>query len=851
MTKRCEYLSPKEEMHMAKHSKKKKHAKTALEKPTITPVKILLWDKHPNGTALVILFALLFVFFYNVLVGGRMLLPPDALASRSIQPFVQDALKRGVYPLWNPYIFSGMPSFASLMSAPYVDILNWIIKGIIWVFSVGFINSDTHFSRIFVNYFLLGGLVYLLLRSKKLSPGASLYSSLAMVFMPQVIAYAAFGHNTKLQTAVFIPLVFLLVDRLLEKRNLLFFSAAGLAMGLQLLRAHIQICFYTELMILVYFIYWTVITVREKKISKVIQGGALLLGAVIMGLLISSVLNLSVWEYSHYSIRGGGELGGVAYEYATNWSFSPSEIATFFIPSFMGFGGETYWGPMPFTDFPLYCGLVTLLFAGLALILNRNRMTKFFTILAVIVLFISFGKHLPVLYGPMFKFFPFFNKFRAPNMIHILFEFSVIVLAGFGLQGVMDYQAEKKDRVWITMKRYLTSFGGVVTFLFLILLLGKGVYLGWASKADMAKFAAYDKALSDGFKALVFFGLAAGAVVMVARRKMNPRWFPFVMVVLLLVDLWIVNRRFVHTRPIKDEKVYFAETPEVQYLKSQEGQFRILPVGDQRTPNWYMYHKIQSAWGYQGAKLRLYQELADAFNMPNGFLQKYLKVEKGQYTWKKFSEVSPGELAAHQIFLQLTNVRYIVTPYFLPDTTLQLVYAPKTRGANGVFEYRYALPRLFFPKEMIVAKGKEAILNYMASGSFDPSETAILEDKPPFQISPSDSNRAKITSYDIHRIEIDAEIKTPSLLVMSEMYYPAGWKAFVDGKEATVWKTDYALRSLFLEPGSHRVLLIFKPKTIETGFMLSVASLLLMTTGAVVGAVWMRRKKAFLTETQS
>lgn len=815
---------------MGKKSKKKRKAIT--QTPASKPLKIAALEKHPDWTAFGILFLLLMIFFSPVMLSNKTLLPPDTIASKSFEPFVEDALSRGVYPLWNPYIFGGMPSFASLSRAPYVEIVGTVIAGAIWL--VQRVIPLTDFTRFFVNYLLLGGMVYLLLRSKKLSVGAALFASVAMIFIPQVVAYSAFGHSTKLGTAVFIPLIFLLVDRLLERRNLLYFSLLGLAVGLQLLRAHVQICFYTYLMIGIFFIAWSVGEFRDnKRIGKIVQGGGLIVGAVLFGVIVSSVLNLSVWEYSHYSIRGGGVAGGLDYGYATNWSFSPAEITTFFIPSFMGFGGGTYWGPMPFTDFPQYFGIVTFFLAGLALLVNRNRMTWFFAILAIFTLFVSFGKHFPVLYGPMFKFFPLFNKFRAPNMIHIVFEFSMVILAAYGLQAVMEFKEDPKQILLKKIKKYATVFSGVVLVLFLILLLGKGSYMGWASRIGEPA-AAYDNAVGDGAKALVLTFLSAAVVLAAIRKKLNVRWLPVVLMVLLVVDLWSVDRRFVKPRPAAEEKAYFTETEDVRFLKQREGLFRIWPVENprspnQRGPNWYMYHKIQNVLGYQGAKLRVYQELMNAFEP---FL------------------LSSQNPSVRKAFFQLMNVRYGVSAFNLTglDSTFVPVVMPKRAGDRGVFEFTNFLPRVFFPQEVTPVQGSEAILQYMTNGSWDPARTAIMEERPPVQIEFSDQNNARIVDYDIQRIVIEAEVKTRGLMVLSEMYYPAGWKVFVDGQEGKIYKTDYVLRSVFLEPGAHRVEFVFQSKMFQTGLVLSLSSFLLLTAGAVVGWQRERRKRSQIQE---
>jgi hypothetical protein len=268
--------------------KSRKRRKGVSQTPVSKPVKMTALERHPDWTAFGILFLLLMVFYSPVMLSNKTLLPPDTIASKSFEPFVEDALSRGVYPLWNPYIFGGMPSFASLSRAPYVEVVGTVIAGAIWL--VRRIIPLTDFTRFFVNYLLLGGMIFFLLRSKKLSVGAALFASAAMIFIPQVVAYSAFGHSTKLGTAVFIPLIFLLVEKLLERRNLLYFSLVGLAVGLQLLRAHVQICFYTYLMTGIFFIVWSVGKFRDdRKIGKIIQAGGLIVGAMLLGIAVSSV----------------------------------------------------------------------------------------------------------------------------------------------------------------------------------------------------------------------------------------------------------------------------------------------------------------------------------------------------------------------------------------------------------------------------------------------------------------------------------------------------------------------------------------------------------------------------------
>lgn len=824
----------------------------ALTNETPQVPKVPFWESHPGWTLLGLLLTLLLIQFYPLFFLGKTLLPPDAVASYSFRPFVDDALQRGIYPLWNPYIFGGMPFFASL-SAPFIDPVNDIGIGLSyflhWVFQRIDLVELQRILLFVLNHLLLGWSMYILLRYKKLSQSVALYAASIFMLMPPIVAYSAFGHNTKLATVVLLPLLFLVMDALLEKQNLLFFSIAGLLVGIQILRAHVQICYYTHLMLGLYFIVWAIEKIKQKEIGRVFSGGTLWFGALVCGVLVSSVLTLSVWEYSHYSIRGG-ETGGVNYEYATGWSFSPLEITTFFIPSFVGFGKETYWGPMPFTDYPMYFGLTTFILAGIALILYKDRKVRFFGLLALLALLASFGKHFPILYWPMYKFLPFFNKFRAPNMIHILIQFSMVVLSGFAIERLIHWKENPKSTEVLKIKRYLWGMGGILGFLFFILLFGKSLYFNWASKAGEAREMAYTMALEDALKAMVLFGIVSAGIQLRLKEKMRSQNFVLVMLLLTLVDFWIVNRKFVEFRPRTDVKEYFKATREVEFLKNQPKPFRIFPVQDERAPNWYAYHFLENVWGYHPAKIRRVQELFDALGFPHQFLLKYVKQVEGGYAWRAPEEISARELSAHRAFLKMMNVRYVLVPYPLPDSTLWPVSPPPYPGACGVYEFSQALPRVFFPKSVLLAPDKNTVLKYMTSGYFDPQELALLEEKPPIELQYSPENQAEIVKHDIHELELKAHVVTPCLLVLSEIYYPPGWKAFVDGKETKIYVADYVLRGIFLSPGEHEIRMEFKPEKFRLGLWMTFSTAGVLLLGILGGGLYSRKKaRSTLEET--
>jgi hypothetical protein len=751
-----------------------------------------------------------------------------------------------------------MPSYASLSSAPYVNIFDTILNETLNL--VRKIIPLNEFFRLLINYLFFGLFVFLLMRSLKISTEASLFSAIAVMFIPQYIAFTAFGHNTKFLSVVLIPLIFWSVQKMLEKRNLLFFALTALVFGFQLLRAHVQVCYYTYLFIGIYFIYHAIIEYREtKKFNNIFKGFGLLAGTLILALLLSAVLYISVYEYSHYSIRGGGATGGLDFDYASNWSFSPAEMITFIVPSFFGFGGPTYWGTMPFTDYPLYMGIIVLFFAGLAFVLKRDKFLIFFAIIALFSLIVSFGKFLPVLYGPMFKLLPFFNKFRVPSMIHILLDISVVIMAGMGLHFLISLR-ETHDMKLIqkkseAVKKYFYIFGSIGIAILLFIIIAKGTVISWIADsgkvAESAQALPYQMALKDTVVMLILVGLSGFLVLYYLDKKLNSSLLTIALIFLVIVDLWLVDYKIIDPKPMVDEKEYFQKNEVVDFLEQQPKPYRIYMAADIKPANWYIYYFIESITGYHAAKLKIYQEFLEESSLDLSVRFPYTGRPMPYFLSKYYTEVIqngrpeiqriPAESIPSERFqndnkwLNMLNVEYLVSYYPIDDPRY-------LRRQTYVYQNPEALPRAFFVNEIKQLGAKTEIFNFMKSPQFDPAKIAVLEEAPTFTIQPDSANQVDLVSYSIHRIKLKASVAAPALMVLSEIYYPAGWKAFVDGIETKIFKTNYILRSIFLQPGDHNIEFRFQPSSFTTGLLISVITFVLLIA-ALIFAVYKLKKK--------
>lgn len=831
---------------------KKKNVKSAESKPALVEKETWI-TRHPVVSLLILCFTLLLLFFSPLMFGGKTVMAPDALSSGALTPFVQDAQQRGMTPLWIPYIFSGMPSFGSLLSAPGINPVDDFFRS-----ALNAVQAPA-FTFTLLNYLLLALLLYVLLRDGKVAPVAALFCSVALMFMPQFVAFTTYGHNTKFLALVLIPVILWLVRRMLEDKSLLYFSLTALAIGFQMVRAHIQVTYYTFIALFIYYLFHEIADYREKKqIKPVLLSTALLAGAVLAGLLLSAKLYVSVLDYQRYSIRGGGVGGGgLDYDYASGWSFHPLEMITFFIPAFMGFGGDTYWGKMPFTDYPLYFSVIVMLLAGVAFILRRKRMTWFMGIVVLFSLLVSFGNHLPLLYGPLFKALPFFDRFRVPSMIHILLDIGMVVLAGYGLQGIFEYRAsgQKQAEVGKRLFRYLYGFCAFVGLLLLFLVFSKSVYLNMAGSGQMPlneaqRLLAYNKSVLDGFKSV---GLVLATVFLIRgflKGKLSTLGLSAVLLIIVVVDLWMVDSKIVRPRPAQEKVDYFHNTAVVDFIKKDTGVYRMFPVLDEKSGNWYAFHFIQNILGYSPAKLRIYQEFLEetGFNSQdrfglNGFISKYWRIvtRDGQLTPQAvpIDQIGRERLQFESGMLDMLNVKYLIVNHLtLPDPRYKMVYTP----SPWIYENTTALPRAFFVDSTVTLSGRKAIFDYMRSGRFDPHRIAILEETPAAPVVAGAGNTVQMSSFDIHEIRLSAKVLQPALMVLSEIYYPAGWKAYVDGRETKIYKTNYILRSIHLPPGEHEIVFKFAPSSYRLGVWISVLTLLLLLVLLAV-QLFLRRER--------
>jgi len=252
--------------------------------------------------------------------------------------------------------------------------VSYVQTGVQWVLNLLYLNGT--WTWLVVYYFLGGVFMFFLMRGWNFSRPAALIAALTFMLSPYMVGLAGEGHGSKLMALSYLPLVVLLSHSLFERRDVLSFGLLAAAIGTLMLTNHMQIVYYVFMFLGLYLLYHLTLDFRGK-LPAAAAKAVLFAGAVVLGFCISSYIYLSVSEYAQYSMRGGGTTGapgGLAYDYATNWSWHPGELVTLLIPGFYGMKSDLYWGPMiPWTNSSVYAGLAPVLFGILALVYRRTR----------------------------------------------------------------------------------------------------------------------------------------------------------------------------------------------------------------------------------------------------------------------------------------------------------------------------------------------------------------------------------------------------------------------------------------------------------------------------------------------
>ena len=629
------------------------------------------------------------------------------------------------------------------------------------------------------------------------------------------------GHIQKLEAISWFPWILLLLDRAISSKRFFHHAMTALLLAVQFFTMHWQISFYTCLAIGFYWLFQTGWLLTGEPGSRPQWKRDILL-ALVMVLLFFSTIAMSfapLFSWSQQSERGSG----MSHEEGMSWSMPPEEILTYVVPGLVGFSrqeegdrpdkGQTYyWGRMHFTQTSDYLGLLPWLLLPLPLIFRRDRFSWFFTLLMSATLIMALGKYTFV-YRFLFDHLPGFATFRVPKMILFLFAFGMSVLAGQGLQIIMD---EKIDRrmfgKWLLGCSLLAGLMAV-GWLFLnnspetVLNMTRGVI------NQATRYQSDPSLIDDRYRNMIReTGLAFGLcclhlVTFLAwyRRLLPTRHLLSCLYLLLLLDLWRVNDRFfvLTTPPQADRKA--ARNDIVSFLEPRMGLYRMQPL-DATSSHYYADYGFPNISAYVTISEKRYREFLEAFSPMSAMPD-------------------------------IMNLRYLVisgTDQTTQEAALAKKYTPVFTSSNGgmVLENRAVLPKAWLvPAAVVVTDPRQRVAILASSPDFDPARVALVESPPPFPLVPyakgmSSAGNAHVDLYTPNRIRVTAAPVNNCLLVLGEKQY-RWWTARINGSPAEIQTVDHILRGVYLPPGKHTVEFVFDPLPFKIGKYLTLSSLAL------------------------
>jgi len=785
--------------------------------PTIKLAKMdkssFLVKALPHVVAVIIFLAISIFMYRPIIFEGKVLDQNDINQGKGAnQEIVEFREATGEEALWTNSMFGGMPAF--LIN------VRWSGGSILW-------NTQKAFTFFLPQpigeNFLAFLCFYILCLAFGVRPQLAIVGALAFGLSTFYLISIQAGHIWKIRAIAYMPAVIAGVKLVFDKRYVQGFLLTAFSVAYIINSNHLQIVYYLVLLLAGYGISELIYTIKEGQLHELTKKFGILVLAAILGVGANFGKIWTTYEYGKYSIRGKSELsttqsssqGGLDKDYVFRWSNEKWETMMLFIPHIFGgasgvFDGNDsevekllsrnnvpsneinqiervylgYWGNLPGTAGPAYAGAAVCFLFVLSLFF-LDRRTKYWMLgIIVFSIMLSWGKNFPALNNLMFDVFPGYNKFRAVTMVIILALTLMPLMGTLVLERLASSQWDK------TISKQL--------FISLGITLGIALF-AWAvtnppavegiqkAIADAIESDRKDIIQKDIFRSMLYVLLAFGGIYFFLRGKIGTLGFSGIMALIILLDLGLVNSRYLNDSVFKrpEDQSFLAETPaDTKILQDKELGYRVLnlqdPFNEARTS--YFHHSLG---GYHGAKLRRYQDLISNHLVPE--IQQIIQDQ--------------GINASNSNVISMLNAKYMLAGY----QENAVIRNPYKNGAAWIVD---EIQTVSSPDEEI-----ERI------GEVDLASVAVIDQSifnPP-NISLDSTATISLVEYQPNKVRYESSVSNKSLAVFSEIYYPKGWKAFIDDEKVDIMRANYVLRALEIPVGQHKIEFRFEPKSYFLG----------------------------------
>lgn len=781
------------------------------------------------------------VIFCKPVLDGKILNPHDT-GIRGWKGSAQNAFevkeKTGEYPLWSTSVFSGMPNYQIMLmgkSAIPFDINK--------VMGLGLPKP--------MNFFFIACICfYILCIVLRLHPVMGILGGLAFAYSTYNPLIISAGHETKMMAIAYMPFLLAGLLLLFNKKYWIGIAVATLGATLELMANHPQIAYYFFIIAAAITIGYIVVWIRDKDYKHMGISLGLTAIAALVGLGCYALAYLSTNEYTQYTMRGGknvdidGEVvkaantKGLDDDYAFKYSMSPVEPLVMLMPNVVGgFSGaplkedskvveklvaagvpemqavqflpqlRAYWGgmtkPGDYSGGPAYVGAIIFILAIIGFVVVKHPLKWPLLIATVLSVLMSWGSYFYGFNKFLLDHLPLYNKFRAPSMALVIAEFTMPLMAVITVY-VLFFGPSAQEILKANFKKILYTLGGTVALLGIIYIAQSYNTIGdqmiMNAQIDPNGGDTLNRAIISGLKAdrknmfgeqmfrsVLFMALILGIIYSIVKKWLKPVAAVSVLALIMIIDLWAVDKKYFDDDLYipKDELISAETTPlpiDQKILEDKDPHYRVFDVQGMDDNRVSYFHR--SVLGYHPAKLRIYQDIIERY----------------------FSSGIP-----HQEILNALDVKYIIT--INEQGQQQLIPNPNAYGAAWF------------------VKGVKQVANdvdeLQTIGRTNLKDTAVVQQaflKESTNVNADSSSIIKLVSYANDNMEYEAHSSSGGLVVFSEVYYPAGWNAYINGKKSEIIKTNYFMRGLIVPKGTHTIKLVFEPSTVKKGMTISYLS---------------------------
>ncbi len=828
------------------------------------------WKKFLPDVVVIAVFAIIsFAYFFVPITQGKILYQHDASAGvGAAQEMTEYQNRTGETTRWTNSIFGGMPTYQMSPSYQSTDGLSQVMNAYhLWL-------PDNVW---FLFAYLLG--FYILLRAFDFRQSLAALGSVMWAFSSYFLIIIAAGHLWKVMALAYLPPMIAGVVLAYRGRYLSGFIVTALFTAFEIKANHVQMTYYYLFIILFMVIGYLVKSIREKQLAVFLKATGVLAAAALIGIAINLSSLYHTWQYQKESMRGKSELvkkdaanqtsSGLDRDYITQWSYGIDETLTLLLPDAKGGASvplsknatamakadpqiqsmipqlydafPQYFGTQPGTSGPVYVGAFVLFLFILGLFIVKGPMKWALLAATVLSILLAWGHNFMGFTNFFLDYIPMYAKFRTVASILVIAEFTIPLLAALALKKIVDEpDVLSKQMKFAYISLALTAGVAALIALFPDMM---GPFVseqerqmvgsiqgmdGGTARTILANISDMRAAMvsSDAWRSVIIILIGFALLFAYKLKKLRADYMIAALLVLCLVDMWQVDKRYLNDEmfvPKSERDMPQQPTAtDIEINKDKSLDYRVLNFASNTFNENETSYFHKSIGGYHPAKLRRYQEMVDAYIVPE--MQKAMQAiaAKGG----NMQQVDGVKLFP---VLNMLNTKYFIFPLQGGATIpLKNIYAQ----GNG----------WFVDKIDYVA---DANAEYAEVGKIDVRHEAVADKQFEAVLGQAKANDStatvKLDKYEPNNLQYTVNSKNGGIVVFSEIYYP-GWKATVDGQSVELGRVNYILRAVNVKPGKHIVVLDFHPTSISTTETIAYISIVILLL-AIAGAGYMEWKK--------